>query len=114
MNSRKLLVVETPKDEILNGLNRFSQAKKTGAVGKEEFAGIYGKTLSLIANCFRNGKLSYVDSELLTSLESQLIDEKIEPQNRGLNLANITYDKDKDVSIFERENRFSSSMGLKR
>ena len=105
--------MESPVNELLTGLKRFTQAKKTGVVGKGEFPGLYEILLRLIANCFRNGKLSYEDNELIESINSQLVDEKIYPNHQGLNDANNGLIEELSVIFYERE-RFGTSMGLKR
>ena len=101
--------MKRPFEELLDKYNRFMIAKKTGGIGKTEFASLYSDVLSLISNCFRNGKLS-PDNSLIDDIRINLVDERFFEKHEGLSASNRIFNEDIDMALLERENRFGGSV----
>ena len=105
--------MDTPTNDILSRLNRLYEAKLSGGLDKKELAEEIIKVGDLIANSIRIGKIS--DNNVIEDIESHLPNQKyFRFSHEGINEANNTVKEGIEMSLSERDKRFSGVVkGLK-
>lgn len=99
--------ISRPSNDVLESLNRFYEAKLTGAVNPHEFPEILIRVGDLCANKAKQGKMSTDDIEsvqdLVGSFTGKNADNYFSIKHEGLPEAAATFTEGMDMALMERE-----------
>ena len=99
--------ISRPSNDVLESLNRFYEAKLTGAVNPREFPEILIRVGDLCANKAKQGKMSTDDIEsvqsLISSFTGKNADNYFSIKHEGLPEAAATFIEGMDMALMERE-----------